>query len=114
MKDDPRITAVGKFIRATRIDELPQLINVLKGEMSLLGPRPHLPSEVEKYSKSHRRLFTIKPGMSGMAQVAGNAGLPFEEEAKLDIAYIEQWSLRLDIVLLIKTFLILLTDKHAV
>lgn len=114
MKDDPRITPVGKVIRHLRIDELPQLINVLRGEMSLLGPRPHLPTEVAEYSKSHRRLFTIKPGMSGMAQVAGNAGLPFEEEAKLDIAYIEQWSLRLDIILLLKTLLILLSDKHAI
>lgn len=114
MKDDPRITNIGRLIRKLRIDELPQLLNVLRGEMSLIGPRPHLPEEVAQYSKSHRRLFTIKPGMSGMAQVAGNAGLPFEEEAKLDIAYIEQWSLRLDVVLLLKTFRILLGDKHAV
>jgi len=114
MKDDPRITAVGKVIRHFRIDELPQLLNVLHGEMSLLGPRPHLPQEVAQYSKHHRKLFTIKPGMSGMAQVAGNAGLAFEEEAKLDIVYIEQWSLRLDIILLLKTFRILLGDRNAV
>lgn len=114
MKLDPRVTPVGRLIRRLRIDELPQLINVWRGEMSLIGPRPHLPEEVAKYSRSHRKLFTIKPGMSGMAQVAGNAGLPFEEEAKLDIAYIEQWSLRLDMVLLLKTFWILLADKHAV
>lgn len=114
MRIDPRVTPVGRLIRRLRIDELPQLINVWRGEMSLIGPRPHLPEEVAKYSRSHRKLFTIKPGMTGMAQVAGNAGLPFEEEAKLDIAYIEQWSLRLDIVLLLKTFWILLADKHAV
>jgi lipopolysaccharide/colanic/teichoic acid biosynthesis glycosyltransferase len=114
MKSDPRITAVGRVIRRVRIDELPQLLNVLKGEMSLMGPRPHLPQEVERYSKHHRKLFTIKPGMSGMAQVAGNAGLSFEEEAKLDIAYIEQWSLRLDIILLLKTLRILLSDRNAV
>lgn len=114
MRDDPRITSVGKVLRRTRIDELPQLINVLKGEMSLLGPRPHLPREVEMYDKSQRRLFTIKPGMSGMAQVAGNAGLPFDEEAKIDISYIENWSLWLDTILLIKTFRILFTDKNAV
>ncbi|MBI3255683.1 MAG: sugar transferase [Candidatus Andersenbacteria bacterium] len=114
MKGDPRITTVGRIIRKLRIDELPQLINVLYGEMSLLGPRPHLPQEVEQYSKHHRRLFTIKPGMSGMAQVAGNAGLAFEEEAKLDIAYIEQWSLRLDIILLLKTLRILVSDRNAI
>lgn len=114
MKNDPRITSVGRVIRRLRIDELPQLFNVLKGEMSLIGPRPHLPSEVAQYNKVHRKLFTIKPGMSGMAQVEGNAGLAFEEEAKLDIAYIENWSLWLDIVLLAKTLLILISDKNAV
>jgi exopolysaccharide biosynthesis polyprenyl glycosylphosphotransferase len=114
MKNDPRITPVGRFIRKWRIDELPQLFNVLKGEMSLLGPRPHLPEEVAQYKKHHRKLFTIKPGMSGMAQVAGNAGLAFEEEAKLDIAYIENWSLWLDAILLIKTIGIVFRDKNAV
>ncbi len=114
MKQDPRITDVGRILRKWRIDELPQLINVLTGDMSLLGPRPHLPEEVSMYGKHHRKLFTIKPGMSGMAQVGGNAGLPFEEEAKLDIAYIENWSLWLDAVLLIKSFLILFRDRNAV
>lgn len=114
MKEDPRITKAGRFIRKWRIDELPQLFNVFVGDMSLLGPRPHLPEEVKQYNKHHRKLFTIKPGMSGMAQVAGNAGLPFEEEAKLDIAYIENWSLWLDVVLLLKTIRILFTDKNAV
>ncbi len=114
MKNDPRVTRVGRVLRHTRIDELPQLINVLRGEMSLLGPRPHLPKEVKSYSKHHYKLFTIKPGMSGMAQVNGNAGLPFEQEAKLDIGYIENWSLWLDIFLLLKTFRILFTDRNAV
>lgn len=114
MKKDPRITPVGRFIRKWRIDELPQLLNVLKGEMSLFGPRPHLPEEVQRYDKHQRKLFTIKPGVSGMAQVSGNAGLPFDEEAKIDIAYIENWSLRLDAVLLLKTLRILLHDKNAI
>ncbi|MFH1354118.1 MAG: sugar transferase [bacterium] len=114
MKRDPRVTGVGRILRRMRIDELPQLINVLKSEMSLLGPRPHLPQEVEKYSKHHSKLFTIKPGMSGMAQVQGNAGLSFEQEARLDIGYIEDWSLWLDIILLLKTFKILFTDRNAV
>lgn len=114
MKKDPRITSVGRVIRRLRIDELPQLLNVLRGEMSLVGPRPHLPEEIAQYDKYHRKLFTIKPGMSGMAQVAGNAGLSFEEEAKLDIAYIENWSLWLDIVIILKTIGILFRDKNAV
>lgn len=114
MKRDPRVTRVGQILRRARIDEVPQLINVLRGEMSLLGPRPHLPSEVARYGKHHGKLFTIKPGMSGMAQVNGNAGLPFEQEAKLDIGYIENWSLWLDFILLFKTFRILFTDRNAV
>lgn len=114
MKNDPRITKVGRVLRKTRIDELPQLFNVLKGEMSLIGPRPHLPKEIARYEKRHNKLFTIKPGMTGMAQVHGNAGLPFEQEAKLDIGYIEDWSLKLDLLLLIKTIKILFTDRNAV
>lgn len=114
MKQDPRITPVGRFIRRWRIDELPQFFNVIMGEMSLLGPRPHLPEEVKGYEKHHEVLFTIKPGMSGMAQVSGNAGLSFQEEARLDIAYIETWSLRLDVVLLLKTFVLLFFDRNAV
>lgn len=114
MKKDPRITSVGRLIRRLRIDELPQLFNVLRGEMSLVGPRPHLPEEIAQYDKYHRKLFTIKPGVSGMAQVAGNAGLAFEEEAKLDIAYIENWSLWLDITIILKTIIILFRDKNAV
>jgi len=114
MREDPRITKVGRVIRKWRIDELPQFINVLKGEMSLLGPRPHLPTEVARYDKHQQKLFTIKPGMSGMAQVGGNAGLTFEQEVSLDITYIETWSLRLDVILLIKTFILLATDRNAV
>jgi len=114
MRDDPRITRVGRFIRKWRIDELPQLLNVLKGDMSLFGPRPHLPKEVQLYSKHHRKLFTIKPGMSGLAQVQGSSGLSFEEEAKIDIGYIESWSLKTDLLILIKTLIILFTDPNAV
>lgn len=114
MRNDPRITKVGRFIRRWRIDELPQLINVLRGEMSLVGPRPHLPHEVQRYDKYHRKLFTIKPGMSGMGQVNGSAGLSFDQEAKLDIGYIENWSMWLDLVLLLKTLIILTRDKYAV
>ena len=114
MKDDPRITRVGKFIRKTRLDEFPQLINVLKGEISLVGPRPHEPEEVAKYKKHHKKLLNIKPGCTGMAQVSGSSSLDFEKEVKLDIYYIENWSLFLDFVIIVKTLLMYLKgDKSA-
>lgn len=103
IKNDPRITSVGGFLRRFSLDELPQLWNVLKGEMSLVGPRPHLPEEVEKYAKHHKFVLTIKPGITGMAQISGRSDLPFEEEVRLDTYYIENWSLLLDIRILIRT-----------
>lgn len=106
--DDPRITKVGRFIRKTSIDELPSLWNVLKGEMSLVGPRPHLPEEVSKYEKHHKFVLTIKPGVTGLAQITGRSDLHFEEEVKLDTYYIEQWSIWLDIKIIFKTFGVLL------
>lgn len=101
--NDPRITPVGRFIRRWSIDELPQLFNVLNGTMSLVGPRPHQPREVALYEKHHKRLLTIKPGITGMAQVSGRSDLTFEDEARLDIYYIENWSLWKDIQILLKT-----------
>lgn len=103
IKNDPRKTKVGTFIEKYSLDELPQLFNVLKGEMSLIGPRPHQEREVEKYNEYHRRLLTIKPGISGMAQVSGRSDLEFEDEYKLDVYYIENWSLWLDIQICLKT-----------
>lgn len=103
MKNDPRITRVGHFLRKTSIDELPQLVNVLKGEMSLVGPRPHEPGEVEQYAKRERRLLTIKPGITGMAQISGRSDLDFHDEARLDLYYIEHWSLLLDLAILART-----------
>jgi len=113
MKNDPRITKVGKFLRKLRIDELPQLFNVFKGEMSLIGPRPHQPDEIAKYEKHHKKILLIKPGMTGMAQISGSSNLPFEEEVKLDSYYIENWSLKKDTYILLKTFIILFTDRSA-
>ncbi len=107
-KGDPRVTRVGKIIRKTRLDEFPQLINVLKGEMSLVGPRPHEPEEVARYEKCHKKLFTIKPGMTGLAQISGSSDLDFDREAKLDIYYIENWSLFLDFIILVKTFFVII------
>jgi exopolysaccharide biosynthesis polyprenyl glycosylphosphotransferase len=103
IKNDPRVTRVGKFLRKTSIDELPQLINVLKGEMSLVGPRPHLPEEVAKYKKHHKFVLTIKPGITGLAQINGRSDLNFEEEVRLDTYYIEHWSLWLDLKIMFKT-----------
>ncbi|PWB38950.1 MAG: hypothetical protein C3F02_00900 [Parcubacteria group bacterium] len=103
MKNDPRVTSFGRWLRRTSFDELPQLCNVLKGEMSLVGPRPHEPEEVLRYERGYRRLLTIKPGISGMAQVSGRSNLLFTEEAKLDIFYIENWSILLDVIILLKT-----------
>jgi len=113
LKNDPRITPVGRILRKTRIDELPQLINVLKGEMSLIGPRPHQPDEIAKYKKHHKRVLLIKSGMTGLAQISGSSDLSFEQEVKLDSYYIEHWSLKKDIYILLKTFLVLFTDRSA-
>jgi len=111
IKNDPRKTKVGAFIERFSIDELPQLFNVLKGDMSLVGPRPHQKREVEKYNEYHRRLLTIKPGVSGMAQVSGRSDLQFENEYKLDVFYIENWSLWLDIQICLKTVLVLFKGR---
>ncbi len=102
-ENDPRITRVGKLIRRFSIDELPELFNVLIGKMSLVGPRPHEIEEVKKYENFHRRVLTIKPGMTGMAQVSGRSDLNFDEEVKLDVWYMENWSLKLDLMILFKT-----------
>ncbi|MBI4128271.1 MAG: sugar transferase [Parcubacteria group bacterium] len=113
IKDDPRITRMGRFLRRFSIDELPQLVNVIKGEMSLVGPRPHLPEEVSKYAEHERRVLAIKPGITGMAQVSGRSDLGFEEEVRLDTYYIENWSLLLDIQILLKTPFAILTRREA-
>lgn len=101
--NDPRVTKVGKFIRRWSIDELPQLFNVVKGDISVVGPRPHQPREVAKYELHHKKLLTIKPGITGMAQISGRSDLTFEEEVKLDTYYIENWSLFLDLSILLRT-----------
>lgn len=102
-KDDPRITKVGKIIRRFSFDELPELFLVLVGKMSLVGPRPHEVEEVKRYQRHHKKLLTIKPGITGLAQVSGRSDLDFEEEVKLDTYYVENWSLGLDLQILFKT-----------
>jgi lipopolysaccharide/colanic/teichoic acid biosynthesis glycosyltransferase len=94
---------VGKSLRRYSLDELPELFLVFLGKMSLVGPRPHLPEEVAQYQPHHRFVFTIKPGVTGLAQISGRSDLPFEEENKLDAYYIKNWSLKLDMRILLKT-----------
>jgi len=103
IQSDPRITRVGKFIRRWSLDELPQLLNVLKGDISLVGPRPHMTLETAKYESHHKKVLTLKPGITGMAQISGRSDLSFEEEVKLDTYYIENWSLLLDLAILLRT-----------
>src|SRR3989344_950892 len=109
MANDPRITRVGRFLRMMSLDELPQLWNVIRGDMSLVGPRPHEPEEVEHYRPNYRSLISIRPGITGLAQVSGRSNLSFEDEARLDLYYIENWSLLLDIRILLKTFYVVIT-----
>ncbi len=111
IQNDPRKTKIGTLIEKYSIDEIPQFFNVVKGDMSLVGPRPHQPREVKKYEQYQKRLLTIKPGITGMAQVNGRETNNFVKEAKLDIFYIENWSFLLDIKILLKTFGTILTRK---
>jgi exopolysaccharide biosynthesis polyprenyl glycosylphosphotransferase len=113
MKDDPRITKIGKFIRKTSIDELPQLINVLKGEMSLVGPRPSLPKEVAQFEPWMMRRLDVKPGLTCYWQVSGRNNIDFDDWMKLDIKYVQDRSIKLDINLIFKTFFVLFGDKNA-
>ncbi|MFA4815026.1 MAG: sugar transferase [Candidatus Gracilibacteria bacterium] len=113
IKNDPRITPFGRVLRKTSLDELPNLWNVLKGDMSLVGPRPHLPEEVEKYEHHHHFLLTIKPGITGLSQINGRSDLDFEEEVRLDTTYIKHWSPWMDLKVLVKTCWVVLRGKAA-
>jgi len=114
MKSDSRITKVGKIIRKLSIDELPQFFNVLKGEMSLVGPRPPIPYEVEKYQPWHlRRILEVKPGITGPWQVGGRSSTSFDDMVRLDLKYAENWSLWLDLKILLKTVKVVINLKGA-
>ncbi len=113
IKNDPRITRFGRFIRKWSLDELPQFFNVLKGEMSLVGPRPHQTREVNKYQKHHKIVLAVRPGITGLAQISGRSNLSFEEEVRLDTFYLEHWSIILDIIILIKTPFAVIKNKGA-
>jgi exopolysaccharide biosynthesis polyprenyl glycosylphosphotransferase len=104
IKDDPRVTKVGRFIRRYSLDELPQLFNVLSGSMSLVGPRPPLPSEVEQYEHHMHRRLLVRPGLTGLWQVSGRSLLSWEDTVRLDLYYVENWSVSGDISILLRTF----------
>jgi exopolysaccharide biosynthesis polyprenyl glycosylphosphotransferase len=113
IKNDPRLTRVGRIIRRLSLDELPQLYNVIKGEMSLVGPRPPLPEEVAEYQPWHRQRLEVKGGITGLWQVSGRSDLTFDEQCLLDIYYIENWSLSLDFRLMLQTIPYALFGKGA-
>jgi lipopolysaccharide/colanic/teichoic acid biosynthesis glycosyltransferase len=103
LRDDPRVTTVGRFLRRLSLDELPQLWNVLVGSMSLVGPRPALPNEAERYGRSTARRLLVKPGITGLWQVSGRSDLSWEDSVRLDLYYVENWSFAGDIQILWKT-----------
>lgn len=113
IRHDPRLTPLGKILRRTSLDELPQLYNVLRGEMSLVGPRPPLPSEVGWYQEWHRKRLEVSPGMTGLWQVSGRSELTFDEMVMLDIFYIENWSLGLDLRILVRTIPVVILSRGA-
>ena len=114
MENDPRITRVGRFIRRTSIDELPQFFNVLKGDMSLVGTRPPTVDEYRQYESHHKRRLSMKPGITGLWQVSGRSDIEnFEDVVKLDVQYIDHWSLGLDLKLLCKTVAVVFAGRGA-
>ncbi|MCX7904019.1 MAG: sugar transferase [Caloramator sp.] len=110
-ENDPRITRIGKFLRKTSLDELPQLINILKGEMSVIGPRPTLMYQVEKYDDFQRKRLLMRPGVTGLAQVNGRNSLSWPERIKYDVYYVENWNIWMDIKIFFKTFLVVLRGE---
>ena len=113
MTQDPRITTVGRFIRRFSLDELPQLWNALRGDMSLVGPRPALPSEVAQYDSDTRRRLDVRPGLTGLWQVSGRSNLSWDDTVRLDLYYVDNWSLLTDVAILLKTLPVVLTSRGA-
>ena len=103
LRQDPRVTRLGRILRETSLDELPQLFNVLRGDMSVVGPRPPIPYEVENYELWHRKRLDMKPGITGLWQVSGRNRLPFDEMVRMDLYYIENWSLLIDLKIILQT-----------
>lgn len=111
IKNDPRVTKIGRFLRKTSLDELPQFINVLKGEMSVVGPRPPIPSEVKQYERWQNRRLSMKPGITCIWQVSGRNNIPFNQWMKMDMQYIDTWSLKLDFIIILKTIRVIFTGN---
>jgi undecaprenyl-phosphate galactose phosphotransferase len=112
-KSDPRVTRVGALLRKSSLDELPQIINVLKAEMNLIGPRPYMVSEKDKIGEDVETILHVKPGLTGLWQISGRNDLDFFERVTLDVWYIQNWSLWLDFIIFIKTFVVLFTRRGA-
>jgi exopolysaccharide biosynthesis polyprenyl glycosylphosphotransferase len=113
IRNDPRVTRVGRFIRRASVDELPQFINVLRGDMSLVGPRPQVEAEVEQYAFVHNRRLAVKPGITGLWQVSGRSDLAWQDAVRLDMLYVDTWSLAGDVRILLKTVKVVLTSRGA-
>jgi lipopolysaccharide/colanic/teichoic acid biosynthesis glycosyltransferase len=113
IRKDPRVTRAGRLLRRCSADELPQLFNVLLGQMSLVGPRPPLPGEVDRYPADMRRRLVVKPGMTGLWQVSGRSDLSWEESIRLDLGYVENWSLTVDLVILLRTAMAVMRGSGA-
>jgi exopolysaccharide biosynthesis polyprenyl glycosylphosphotransferase len=113
LRDDPRTTRVGRVLRRYSLDELPQLVNVLRGDMALVGPRPPLPEEVAKYHPDVHRRLAVKPGITGLWQVSGRSDLSWEESVRLDLRYVDNWSLGLDVAILARTLGAVLQHRGA-
>ena len=109
VRDDPRVTRAGRFLRRTSLDELPNLVNVLRGEMAIVGPRPTIPAQVVDYTPHQKRRHEVRPGLTGWAQVQGRAGIPWEERIELDVEYVDRRSAALDLRILAKTTWLLIT-----
>jgi lipopolysaccharide/colanic/teichoic acid biosynthesis glycosyltransferase len=112
LENDPRVTRIGRFIRTTSIDELPQLFNVFRGDISMVGPRALVPEELAKYSRKHT-ILSVRSGLTGLAQVSGRRDISFDERRKLDVYYVQNWTFRGDIIILIRTVWIVLFHRGA-
>jgi len=110
-RDDPRVTAAGRFLRRTSLDEVPNLVNVLRGEMAIVGPRPTIPAQVDDYTPRQNRRHEVLPGITGWAQVQGRAGIPWEERIELDVDYVERRSVALDTRILLRTIWLVITAQ---
>jgi len=113
IRHDPRVTRIGRWLRRYSLDELPQLLNVVRGEMALVGPRPPLPEEVARYGEEARRRLLVKPGITGLWQVSGRSDLSWEDTLRLDLYYVENWSLALDLQILARTFMAIVRARGA-